>query len=149
MGAKPYRYFVPHDPDAGRALEALRKREFEAGRYGEAAANLDFDDPDFESVRPGARHATIELALEDSGDGGTQSILDIVKVGAAPGFSVAGPLDPRDLEDALGTRRPTREVVMARKSQLLANLDRGQCAYVVVYDGDLPAELFFAGYSYD
>jgi hypothetical protein len=149
MGASPYWYFVPYDVNPGRALEALRQREFDAGRYGEVAANLNFDDPAFESVRPGARHAAISQAVEDSGDSGTQSILDIGRVGHAPNYSVAGPLDREELADALGTSKPTREVIAARKGELLGYLDRGQCVYVVVYDENLPTELFFAGYSYD
>jgi hypothetical protein len=149
MGAKPYWYFVPYDSNPGRALEVLREREFDAGRYGEVAASLDFNDPAFESVRPGARHGTIAEAVEDSGDSGTQSNLDIVKAGPAPDYGTAGPLDPQELEGIFGTRKPTREVVVARKSRLWGNLDRGQCAYVVVYEGVAPMELFFAGYSYD
>jgi hypothetical protein len=149
MGATPYWYFVPHDPDPGRALQALRNREFEAGRYSEGVDGLDFGGPAFLLARPGARHATIEEAVADSGDGGTQSILDIVDVGPAPDFSIAGPLDARELQDALGTNVPTKEVVVARKSRLFSVLERGQCAYVVVYSGDVPIELFFAGYSYD
>jgi hypothetical protein len=149
MGGTPYWYFVPYDPDPGCALESLRRREFEAGRYGEAVDGLDFDDPAFLSIAPGPKHADIPEAIEDSGDGGTQSILDIVKVGPAPNYSVAGPLAPEELELALGTRKPTKQVIAARKADFLGGLDRGECAYVVVYEGDVPAELFFAGYSYD
>jgi hypothetical protein len=149
MGGTPYWYFVPYDPNHGRALELLRQREFEAGRYSEAVGDLDFDDPAFLFIAPGPRHASIAEAIEDSGDSGTQSILDIVNVGPTPNYSVAGPLDPEELEFALGTLKPTKQVIAARKSGILESLDRGECAYVVVYEGDVPAELFFAGYSYD
>jgi hypothetical protein len=37
MGAEPYYYFVPYQPDVAAALQALRQREFDAspGRGGD------------------------------------------------------------------------------------------------------------------
>ena len=33
MGASPYWYVVPYNPNVDAALEELRQREFRAGRY--------------------------------------------------------------------------------------------------------------------
>ena len=36
MGASPYFYFTPYQDDIHAALQALREKEFEAGRYDPA-----------------------------------------------------------------------------------------------------------------
>ena len=47
MGADFYGYFIPYQEDKNKALQELRIREFEAGRYRAALAEHDVDfDPD-------------------------------------------------------------------------------------------------------
>ena len=42
MGADPYWYFVPYEPDIESALQKLRRREFEAGRYNPVIKSMRF-----------------------------------------------------------------------------------------------------------
>ena len=148
MGARPYWYFVPYQEDVKTALNELREREFRAGRYNPAHPDLFFpldpDEPD-----PGAQHDSIEAAMEAAEEEGTRSILDIGNVGKRPDFGTAGPLPKKVLKALYGTDRPTREMVDGRKLDLFEHLERGQCAYVILYRDDAPDEIFFAGYSFD
>ena len=67
MGGHAWTYFVPYEPDILAAMQALRRREFEAVRYHPAVR--------FPMARnvpsPGAQHASIEEALEASDADGT------------------------------------------------------------------------------
>jgi hypothetical protein len=99
MGASPYWYFVKHQKNKQKALDDLRDREFQAGRY-----NPVITFPDFPVGRnapaPGAGHASIEEAMEDAAEDGTRSILDIQAIGDEPDFCTASPL-PEDVLESL------------------------------------------------
>ncbi len=146
MGASPYWYAVKHNPNPQVALDALREREFRAGRY-----NPVIDFPEFpvgpNSPAPGAQHSSIDDAFADADADGTRSILDINSVGDEPDFSVACRLDDAALQQYFGTTRPTR--AMADMQDYFEDIERGQCVYFTVYENDQPTELYFAGYSYD
>ena len=91
MAAHPYWYFVEYKEDLGEALEELRTREFQAGRYNPANPFLMFPvDPN--SPSPGTQHDSIAEAMEDAAEDGTRSILDIQKIADEPDFCVAAPL---------------------------------------------------------
>jgi hypothetical protein len=150
MGGEPYWYFVPYDSDVQRALDALRAREFQAGRYNPVVPFLHFDDERaFLAQRPGPRHASIDKALAASGESGTRSILDIATVRRAPDYGVAAPFADSLVRDVFGTMQPSRSAVETSLDRLLEVIPRGQCLYLVAYADRDPAELFFAGYSYD
>jgi hypothetical protein len=148
MGAHPYWYFVPYDPDLSAALERLRQTEFRAGRYNPVVPFLEFPlTPS--SPAPGAKHRSIEAALKASDADGTRSILDIDRIADEPDFSAASPLSDELLEQFYGTTKPTRAAVEANMD-FFEDLDRGQAIYIVLYDDHgHPSELFFAGYSFD
>jgi len=149
MGAELYWYFVPCNPDLNAALQALRQREFRAGRYNPVMPSLyrGFSiGPD--SPSPGAAHNSIEEALEDAAEDGTRSILDIQAVAAQPDFCVAAPLSAGLLESHFGTTRPTREMI-ENHMDFLEDLERGHGVYLVAYKDGAPDEIFFAGYSFD
>ena len=147
MGSDPYWYFVKHQPDLDAALQQLREREFEAGRYNPVIPHLDFPlGPNPPS--PGAGHISIEEAMEDSDADGTRSILDIERVGDEPDFSVAAPLPSETLESLFGTTQPTREMIEGNMD-FLEDVDRGHCVYIIAYKDGRPSEIFFAGYSFD
>ena len=81
MGAEPYWYIEEFQPDVESTLHALRQREFEAGRYNPVVmfpSNLMPITAD--SPAPGAQHASMEEAMDDSGEDGTRSILDLHRV---------------------------------------------------------------------
>ncbi len=148
MGGHAYWYFVPYESNVQHALDVLRDREFKAGRYNPVIRFLKFGGPDFFKQQPGAKHRSIDDALSASAEDGTRSILDISRVGEHPDYSVAAPVPAERLRELVGTERPTR-AMLDQADDLFESIDRGQCVFVVVYEGDQPKELFFAGYSYD
>jgi hypothetical protein len=148
MGGHPYWYFVTYEDSAQSALDKLREREFKAGRYNPVIPFLEFDEPEFSQQQPGAKHRSIAAAMDASAEDGTRSILDLGKVGKASDYGVAGLVPAAKLKQLFGTDQPTREQVQSNH-ELFEDIQRGQGIYFTVYRGGAPAELFFAGYSYD
>lgn len=147
MGAEPYYYFVEYQPDIEGALQELREREFQAGRYNPVMPFLDFPiGPD--SPAPGAQHDSIEDAFEDADADGTRSILDLTRVSDEPDFGVVVPLSEEVLLDLYGTNQPTHEMIL-RNMDFFEDIERGQGIYITVYKDGAPAEIFFSGYSFD
>jgi len=132
MGAEPWQYFVPYEQDTQAALEKLKEREFRAGRFRYSEENP----------------TTIEEAREIADADGTGSILDIDQAGDEPDFGVVVPLSAEYLVELYGTAQPTHEMIEANLD-FYEDIERGQGIYIVVYKGGKPAEIFFAGYSYD
>jgi hypothetical protein len=148
MGAHPYWYLTKYTPNPNTALQALRQREFRAGRYNPVMRLIGFPvGPN--SPAPGARHATIEAAFEAADEDGTRSILDIEQTGDEPDFGVACPLDEDVLEEFYGTTRPTREQVLESVFDVFEDIERGHAVYLTIYKDGKPDEYLFAGYSYD
>ena len=147
MGGHPWFYFVGYEPDIAAALQKLREREFQAGRY-----NPVIDFPEFpvtsQSPAPGREHDSIEEAFEDADADGTRSILDMMQVSATPDFNAVAPLPEEDLTALFGTDKPTHEMI-EESDELYGVLERGQGVYVIVYKDEQPSEIFFAGYSFD
>jgi hypothetical protein len=146
MGAHPWFYFVPYEKDVARCLEALRQREFEAGRYSPSEPFPRF--PVDLRHEPGCKHASIDAARAAAGASGTRSILDMTRVSAAPDLGAVAPLDETELMDLFGVTRPT-EADLEESEELLEQIERGQGVCVVVYQNDEPSQIYFAGYSYD
>ena len=146
MGGHPWWYLVPFESDAANSLEALRQREFKAGRYHPAE-----DFPKFPvdlNHAPGCKHSSIDEAREDADADGTRSILDVSGIGNEPDFDVVAPLDDDALMEFFGTTKPSAEDV-EDFDELFDQIERGQGLYVIVYDNDKPSQILFAGYSYD
>ena len=110
MGAEPYFYFVSYQPDITAALQALRHREFQTGRYNPVLPFLIFPIGP-QSPSPGAQHASIEEACEEADADGTRSILDLDRVSEEPDFGAVTPLNERVLRQLYGTTRPTRAMI--------------------------------------
>lgn len=147
MGANPYFYFVPYNQDVEAALQELRDREFQAGRYNPVIPFLEFPvGPG--SPAPGAEHDSIDEALEASAEDGTRSILDIQGVAEEPDFLMAAPLGDAYLLSLFGTDQPTREIV-EQNMEFFEDLERGHCVYIILYKSGRPDEILFAGYSID
>jgi hypothetical protein len=149
MGAEPWSCFVPYQEDVVAALESARAQEFAAGRY----RMIDPDNPP----------ATIEEACVESAESGTASVLDMIGVADAPlgdvanfmdsgaipeSFCMVAPLSAAQLIELYGTEKPSREQVDSN-DEYYEWIDRGLGVYVIVYDGETPSEIFFAGYSFD
>ena len=68
---------------------------------------------------------------------------------ASPNFGMVAPLSPEQIVDLFETDKPTRAMIEA-SAGLFELLDRGLGVYVVAHDDQgQPAEIVFAGYSYD
>ena len=147
MGAHPYYYSVKYQSDVEAALQELRQREFEAGRYNPVEPFLDFPlRPN--SPAPGAQHSSVDQAREEAAEDGTRSILDVGGIAEEPDFCVAAPLSKETLVRYFGTVQPTKEMV-GESLDFLEAIDRGQCFYFTIFKDGRPSELFFAGYSFD
>jgi hypothetical protein len=147
MGGHPYWYFVKYDPDINAALQALRQREFRAGRYNPVIPFPPFPVTN-SSPAPGAGHASIDDAMDDADADGTRSILDISRVGAKPDYFTAYPLPESTLENLYGTRTPSRDIV-EDDMEFAEDVERLQCAYIVLWKDGAPDEILFFGYSAD
>jgi hypothetical protein len=132
MGAEPWAYFVPYEADVQAALDRLKEREFRAGRFQSGAK----------------APTTIAEARKFAGAGGTGSILDMDRVAAEPDYFAVAPLSPQRLPGLFGSERPTREMIESNHD-FYEEIERGQGIYIVVYADGEPAEIFFAGYSFD
>jgi hypothetical protein len=135
------------EADADRALQRLRGREFEAGRYSPVVRFSDFPLTSA-SPHPGAKHRSIQAAVEATAEDGTRSILDIRSVATRADYGVAAPLPKKVLESVYGTPSSTHEMIEANM-EFLKDIERGQCVYFAIYKDGVRQELFFAGYSYD
>jgi len=147
MGAHPYWYYEEYTGDVDEALQNLREREFNAGRYNPVIPFLDFP-PGPHSPTPGAQHASIEEVMEDAAEDGTRSILDLMAVGDEPDFCVAGRLPDEELRRLYGTTQPSRQMIDSNLP-FSDEMERGQGIYIIVYKDGEPDEVFFAGYSFD
>ena len=148
MGGHPYYYAVPHQRDISIALQALRTREFEVGRYNSVTPFLNFQMHASRMPSPGRQHASIEAALEASDADGTRSILDIERIGDYPTFGVAVRLAATRLQDFYGTDKPSREMV-AQNMAFFDEIERGHAIYFILFQGETPSEVFFAGISFE
>jgi len=132
MGAESYAYYVPYEKNVQHALESLRTRVFERGEFN-----------GFE-LAPSTPEEAFELMDTD----GTASILDIQQVADQPNFFCAAPFTLDELQAHFGTDQPTRTEIESGDG-FWNTLERGQARYVVVYQDEQPAEIYFAGYSFD
>jgi hypothetical protein len=83
-----------------------------------------------------------------AGEEGTCSILDISQISEEPAICCAAPLTSAELQHYFGTDRPTREMIR-ESTDFWEDIERGMARYIILYKGDKPAEIFFAGYSFD
>ncbi len=147
MGAHPYWYFVEYQKNVGNALNALREREFRAGRYNPVTPFIDFPIA-ANSPAPGPQHSSPQGALASAEEEGTRSILDISAVSDTPDFCVASPLDAKVLKSVYGTTTPSRAQV-EKDMAFMESIERGHCVYFFIYENGEPKEIFFGGFSFD
>ena len=132
MGGEPWFHVAPYQPDIPAALEALRQRVFAEGEYRGSEGEP----------------ASIEEALENMDADGTASILDIDHVADSPEPTVVTVLAPAEAQQYFGTERPTRADV-DQADEFWDDIGRGEAICVVLWSGDRPSELYFAGCSFD
>jgi len=132
MGAEPYDYTVPYEPDIQAALAKLRQQVFASGAFNGAELNP----------------STPEEALEMTEADGTRSILDISRISETPEFFCAAPLTPDELQRYFGTDKPTKAMIK-QSDEFWDDLDRGMARYVILYENEERKQIYFAGYSFD
>src|SRR5262245_29258664 len=132
MGGWPYQYIVPFQDDVQAALDALRADVFARGEYYGAQA----------------RPRSMKEAVARSGESGTRSILDIDRVSTVSDYRRAAPLTAGEVEKYFGGALPTVRMI-EECDDLWQDLERGKARYVVAYEGGVPANLVFVGYSFD
>jgi hypothetical protein len=75
-------------------------------------------------------------------------ILDMNRIAQRPDHFAAMPFPDDRLQALYGTTQPTREI--AEPNLEFSNeLERGQGIYFVLYRDSKPADILFAGYSFD
>jgi hypothetical protein len=111
--------------------------------------------------RYGSVQAAIEALLEESAESGTQSVLDMVRVSSSPDTCTVCPLSEEDLQSIFQTLQPSHRMIEAIlvTEEDVSNpegwslfwdcIGNGDGRYVIVYEGERPTEIFFAGYSFD
>jgi hypothetical protein len=141
-------YFVRHQSDFQCALDELRQREFDEGRYYPAVLMPPTPVDECSPHGAGRIHETIEEAIEAAGATGTRSILDIEIVSDEGGVGIARRLSQKDLEAYFETTTPTRRQVL--ENLPTNHMDRGEALCLPIYDEKgRPEAIFFAGYSCD
>ena len=158
MGADPYFYYVKYEEDKNNALQKLRQREFEAGRYSPAMYHWEIPyplDDLLNAPAPGKKHDFIEEVFNDEYmTDGTGTILDISQLSDKLDYGCAYLIGKEELIEYFGTDKPTREIINKKVWDYwdyIANSFgiRGVGICITVFHNDTPTELYFAGYSWD
>jgi hypothetical protein len=143
-------YIVNYEADINSALQSLRQREFQSGRYF-PAIGYEFFPLTSDSPIPSLKHDSIEEAIEEADADGTQSILDIKEVSMSRSSGVASPLEPLEILHIFDTETPSIDLVNEEDipETIFDFIDRGQAVYTILYENGCPSKLLFVGYSYD
>jgi len=159
MGADPYFYYVDYDEDKNNALQKLRQREFDAGRYSPVMYQWDIPYPLANlsnAPAPGKQHASIEEVMEDEQvmEEGTGTILDIMQISDKLGEGSAYVPTNEELIEHFGTDKPTSEIIDEKVWYYWEHVAnsfgvRGVGICITAYHNDAPSALYFGGYSYD
>jgi hypothetical protein len=177
MGGHAYWYFTPYQPDINAALKTLQQQEFESGRYN--PVNPFPFDPDLNKRCKSkdahlVNYSSIEEALEASGECGTRSILDMCNgVSDKPDTCTVSPYPIKYLLKFFGNDKPSLQTVEAvvfeeryPESDDESEVDeedpeygyvydwfevihRGECKYIIIYEGAQPSQIYFGGCSFD
>jgi hypothetical protein len=149
MGGEAYWYVVDYQPDIRAALNALRQREFLAGRYNPVVPFPGELLPiNAQSPAPGAAHASIQEAVEAAEEDGTRSILDIERISQRPQYNSSCALTDNELTRLFGRTTPSLDAIQ-NCDEFWDGLERGQARHIVIHGPSGPSHIFFAGYSFD
>jgi hypothetical protein len=177
MGRHAYWYFAPYQSDINAVLKTLQRQEFEAGRYNPVNPfpfNPDLNERCKSKDASSVSYASIQEALEASGECGTRSILDMCNgVSDKPDSCTVSPYPLKYLLKFFGSDKPSLQAVEAvvfegrypesnDESEVdekdpeygyvydwFEVINRGECKYIVIYEGDKPSEIYFNGCSFD
>jgi hypothetical protein len=146
-------YFWPYETDVAVALQRLREDVFARGAYMTeeseiASARYLVDMPRLSTSKP----SSIEELLEQEGEHGTHSILDITHVSPTPKRRAVSPLPVAVLADYCLSDSPSsaeiEDVYEFGSLEKYVN-KRWRGIYIIAYKDGKPSEIFFAGCSGD
>lgn len=152
MGAHFWSHHAPYQKDFQAALDALREREFRAGRFHQPLEippgffGRLFGRQPSRPKPPTTISEAIKLGEVDAC--GTRSVLDMERIGDSPDFGVAWLIPRGELQRLFGTDQPTHKMV-EESNDLPERIERGHGVCVVTYANGRPNGIYFAGYSYD
>ena len=146
-------YWAPYDPDISAALKRLREEVFTRGDYITAeSAIVAGSRMIIPPSRPKPKPATIEELLEQEGDSGTHSILDITCVSPKPKRRAISPLPSSLLAEYFDSETPSpaeiQEVYEFGSLEKFVT-KRWRGIYIIGYFDGKPSDIFFAGCSGD
>ena len=163
MGASGWHYFVPYDSDINGALNRLREEVFKQGKYYKPALfyekllqdigdQLESDvvegvEKSIEEYRTMPEPESIDELIEMNAESGTHSIIDMHNVGSEPGFGTITPMPENMLIELFQTACPNHSQVEKQIDQMFNTIR--SCYYLLVYEDDIPKEIFFIGFSGD
>jgi ferritin len=169
MGASEWKYFVPYKENLQEALNELRQKEFESGKYYRPGSNFPdtfeewvtqinipkeqwpvFKESFYElKKRSEIIPATIEELFELNQESGTHSIIDIFEINNNIDENESGTISDNELIRLFGTNKPNRQMIEDKVDELLEFRGRFLCTYIIVYKNNEPDEIFFTGFSGD
>jgi hypothetical protein len=146
-------YFAPYDADISAALQRLREDVFARGDYATADSVIASGKRLFiPPSRPKPKPSTIEELLEQEGDSGTHSILDITGISPKPKRKAISPFPNSLLLDYFSSETPSpaeiQEVYEFGSLERFVN-KRWRGIYIIAHFDGKPSEIFFAGCSGD
>src|SRR5258708_7060234 len=164
MGASAWRYIVAFQPNIQAALNALRQEEFDAWkqahprkRYKNIDALLKDVGADGTSSILDVNHiSTMPLppTKHNFSHYNFHDPKDMARFMAAMNEHIGKvfPLSSEDYLALFGTIRPTRrdiEQAAPALHTLYERIERGSGVYLILYQGDVPTEMYFMGISGD
>jgi len=166
MGASGWEYFAPYQEDIEQALYALQQEVFKSGIYGaarqfppellEQIPQLKASAESLKEIEKGmlSDYGPIESVddlREAFAEEGTHTIIDIEGISSKAAFGAAYPAPQETIQEVYGATRPSHQTVQSKRGALIEvlGLARWQAAYLIVYEDDVPTEIYFEGVSGD
>lgn len=134
MGSELWVTLVPFEEDFDAALQKARDKVFKDGSYGYSGRK---------------KPRTIAEAVERGGEEGTHSVLDMTGVAKRQTAGMVSPLSRPTLLKLFKTERPTEQDWWNKHFAVRDLIDRGRGLLVVLYEGEVPAKIAFAGLAWD
>ena len=166
MGVSGWKYFVPYQSNITKALNELREQVFQSGKfYKRQPFWQDLDDDEYadeededlraqlsdwlRTMKALKEPTTIDELLVWNEEDGTHSILDYTEISSIPEIGKIAPLSPQQLLNLFDTEKPTHNMVKQKVDTIMQLRETWQATYIIIYQADLPNQIFFTGYSGD
>jgi hypothetical protein len=106
-------------------------------------------------------HSAMYAVLEESGDCGTMSVLDMLNISNEPDTCAVCPLSEPELTALFQASQPNRQIIeniliaeeevegLGTSEMFWDEIGRGEGRYIIAYEDGKPTEIFFAGFSVD